>query len=306
MSGKVDHGLAMLPAFLEEDPGYNAPRILENNGVVMTMGGGGGPGQVVMKTVIDLGIRKAKKLGLGITGVTNMRPFLMPGYQSREIALRGMVGVVLNNTPARVSPYGGIDPILGTNPIGISIPTAGSPVTLDMATSAFAGMKVALAKERNEEIPMGVATNKDGHFTQNPRDMFALLSFGGHRGSGLSVMLGLLCCLLGGGEMDFKIIDHRNRGYLVMIINPAFFGDVLTMNKKASTFISRIKASRKAGGFEEILVPGERAEREYQKALERGEIEVDGWIIEKIEKTLEECGCSALYKGKKALAKIKK
>ena len=51
-----------------------------------------------------------------------------------------LIGIVLAQNPKFVAPYGAFEPIFGTSPIAISIPGSGDsePVTLDMATSAYA------------------------------------------------------------------------------------------------------------------------------------------------------------------------
>jgi len=55
-----------------------------------------------------------------------------------------------------VAPYGGREARLGTNPISIAVPSdLDAPFYLDMATSAVAAGKIALAVSRHEEIPQG-------------------------------------------------------------------------------------------------------------------------------------------------------
>ena len=57
-----------------------------------------------------------------------------------------------------------------------------------------------------------------------------------------------------------------------------------------SEYIAEVKATRRAPGVDEILVPGERAFRERARNLERGEIEIFDEAWERIEKLAGELG----------------
>ena len=71
----------------------------------------------------------------------------MLGYYVEKIARAGLVGMTFTNThPTRVHPAGGIDPVLGTNPLAFGFPVAGGePVIVDLATSTSAIGHVRIA-----------------------------------------------------------------------------------------------------------------------------------------------------------------
>ena len=137
----------------------------------------GNIGQLVGKFAMDLAIKKAKVKGIALVGMNNMPSYLMPGYYAKMAAQKNMIGLVIDNARSRVAPYGGIDPKLGTNPLGFSVPTKDVPFVLDMATSVRAMGEVRLAKKLARELPGGVALDKEGNSTNNPADVYVLNSF---------------------------------------------------------------------------------------------------------------------------------
>src|SRR5438046_317002 len=94
-----------------------------------------------------------------------------------EGALRGL------GYDAEVAPFGGIRPVLGTNPIAFAIPgaaDAGGPLVLDMGTSAFMATELQLRVRLGQELPEGVAIDRDGRPTRDANEarQGALLPFG--------------------------------------------------------------------------------------------------------------------------------
>lgn len=45
------------------------------------------------------------------------------GYFAREIAKSGLIGIALSQSPDLMAPYGSYEPVFGTNPFAIGIPT---------------------------------------------------------------------------------------------------------------------------------------------------------------------------------------
>ena len=105
-----------------------------------------------------------------------------------------------------MAPFGGREARLGTNPIAIAVPSdLDAPLYLDMATSAVAHGKVSLAASRGQAIPPGWIIDRDGRNSTDPAALLknggALLPLGvteGYKGSGLAVMVEILCGLLTG------------------------------------------------------------------------------------------------------------
>ena len=82
--------------------------------------------------------------------------------------------------------FGGIGRKLGTNPICLRMPSnLDGPILMDMASSTVALGKIALARNRKEEIPVGWIVDKDGNPTTDPNDYYsggAILPVGADQG----------------------------------------------------------------------------------------------------------------------------
>src|SRR5207244_12404763 len=81
-------------------------------------------------------------------------------------ARAGMIGLITadsGRSPKAVAPFGGREARLGTNPISMAIPSdLEGPLYLDMATSAAAAGKIALAVARNQPVPDGWVIGSGG------------------------------------------------------------------------------------------------------------------------------------------------
>jgi len=191
------------------------------------------------------------------------------------------VGMTFTNTfPIRVHPAGGIDPLLGTNPLAFGFPVAGSdPIIVDLATSTSAIGHVRIASYQNAPIPPGIAINRQGHPTTNAKEALdgSLTPLGGHKGFGLGLAVGLLSGpMVGaviGGELQQAIAagkGERSRGHLFIAMDPAAFGDAALSERRIAAYLPELKASRKAPGVAEIRIAGERGHRLKKEAMRNG------------------------------------
>ena len=100
--------------------------------------------------------------------------------------------------------HGSYEAFLGTNPLAIGIPTADSPIVLDMATAAIAWYGVVLANAEGKTIPDGVAYDADGNVTTDAAAALAgaIKAFGGYKGAGLALIVEILTRPLVGARYD--------------------------------------------------------------------------------------------------------
>jgi len=115
---------------------------------------------------------------------------------------------------------------IGTNPLSIAIPSdLEGPLFLDMATSAVAAGKISVAVARGEPIPLGWVVDRDGKPTSDPNDLRkggALLPLGGsegYKGSGLAVIVEILCGLLTGLGFGQDPTGRHNDGCFMAAFN---------------------------------------------------------------------------------------
>jgi LDH2 family malate/lactate/ureidoglycolate dehydrogenase len=81
------------------------------------------------------------------------------GYWVRQLAAEGLVGVMTATSPRRLPPPGGGEPLTGTNPLAIAIPSSdGKPIVADVSMGAVTHGAVLAGHARAEElVPFGGA-----------------------------------------------------------------------------------------------------------------------------------------------------
>jgi L-2-hydroxycarboxylate dehydrogenase (NAD+) len=241
-------------------------------GSIVVLDGDGCLGIPAALRASRLAVDRARVHGVSIISVSNLGHVGMLAYYTIHIAGEGLIGFAMANSPAIVAPYGGSQPVFGTNPISIAFPTKSSPVVIDMATSAVAHFRVVLASRRGGEIPWGVAIDSDGRITRDPGRVHALLPFGGYKGYALSLAIEILAGILAGKMLSIDIPRHPSTqgGLLIMAIDPGRFVDRGLYLDMIDRLIGVIKSTPTAEGHGEILIPGEPEEREYRRRSREG------------------------------------
>ena len=137
-------------------------------------------------------LRCVETLGVAVLAASRAHTCAALGYFPERIAEHGYIGVAFTNASASVAAPGGSKPLLGTNPIAMSVPDGrgGIAFQFDQCTSAANLRHVREAAQRSESIPQGWAVSRDGAPTTDPQEALAgaLLSAGGSRGFGIGLM----------------------------------------------------------------------------------------------------------------------
>ena len=155
--------------------------------------------------------------GVGWVGARNSNHAGAAGIYPEMAVAQGMVGIYAAvSTMNHMAPWGGAEALMGTNPIAIAIPAGKeAPVILDIATSlsSFGNIRQHLA--RGEPLQEGwVVHSKTGQPITDPKkvDEGVLLPIGGHKGSGLALMIGLLAGVLNGAAFGREVVDPSGPG----------------------------------------------------------------------------------------------
>jgi len=257
------------------------PRITHETAATATVNGDGGTGHVTGSFATELAIRKATAAGIGAIGLVGGGDVFMLGYYVEKMAQAGFVGMTFTNTfPIRVHPAGGIDRVLGTNPLAFGFPAGDRPpVIVDLATSSSAIGHVRIASYSDSPIPAGIAVDRDGNPTTNAKEALdgSLTPLGGHKGFALGLAVGLLSGPVIGALIGHELTQaiaagegERSRGHMFIAIDPGAFCDASVYRKRVAAYLTEIKASRRAAGVSEIMIPGERGQREKAEALKGG------------------------------------
>lgn len=212
-------------------------------------------------------IEQAKTSGACFASIHNSSHYGLGAYYPMMALKENMIGFSFSNTPALVAPFGGADPLLGTNPISIAIPAGKHPpLVLDIATSVVAKGRIALAMKEGSSIPEGWALDKNGAPTTDPAaaNEGVLLPFGHHKGYALELVGSLLSFGLSGASMDTQIprfFEQKemtaNFGHFMGCINISKFCDIDDFKARVDAMFDILKACRPAVGSMGVMIPGE-------------------------------------------------
>ena len=284
MVGRLNYGLERIPIHLKRlERGVLESRDLTSYRRVSDsaghLDGGGGFGQYAAELAMDHAIALARDTGVGVVAVSNSNSFGAGAYYINRAAEAGMIGIAASNSFPKVAPFGGLRPVLGTNPFAFGAPRRdGRHLLVDMATSATSGSKVVSKVAKGEPIPPGVAIDSSGQPVTDPARMAGavLLPFGGAKGFGLGLMVEILSGVITGAGVGNGVASlfndftrSGNNGHFLMALDIARFIGMEDYHARLEGLIAMIKAAGDG-----VLLPGEIRWRNYEDA-ERNGIAVD-------------------------------
>ncbi len=270
LRGVDSHGVQLLIWYTEQIEAGNvnvqtAGHVASENGACLVYDGENGIGQLISGICCDHAVRLARGGGIGMVAARNSTHFGAAAWWAQRISREGFIGIVMCNATALVAPWQGKQPMLGTNPICMSAP---GPDTflLDMATTTVALNRIYKARLSGEKtIPAGWAMDAEGNPTTDPEAAIHGLPMplGGYKGSGLAVMVEILCAVLSGGALLTAVGGIRNKS-IPMGASQSFLAIDVARFMPLEEFIARmklvrdtLKSSPPAVGFDEVLVAGE-------------------------------------------------
>ena len=252
-------------------------------------------GFVAADTAIRMAISNAKKTGIGLVAVKNSGHYGLSGYYAEQAVKKGLMVMVFTNAPPAVAPHGALKSLFGTNPICFGTPTGSKvPFILDTSISMINRGKIRVAAREGTKIPEGVALDKFGKPTTDPKKALegVQLPIAGFRGSGLAWMVDILSGVFTGGNHAGRVKDpftdfsgSQNIGHLFFVMKPNLFvGN--SFNKRIKDNIKTIKKLPKIKGVKEILYPGQNKFNRYKNNLKK-EIKISKNILKDLNSLLK-------------------
>jgi LDH2 family malate/lactate/ureidoglycolate dehydrogenase len=281
LRGHGSHGLVRVPlsvGLLRDGRchvGAN-PHVVQERAAAALMDGDRALGPYAATVAAREAMARARQHGAAAVALYDTGHIALAGYYVELAAREDLIGVLFGKSEASVHPHGGRDPMIGTNPLAVAIPTTGDPLLLDMATSATSRGKLAEAAAAGRPLPEGWALDAEGNPTTDPHAAMrggALSPVGGAKGYGLSLAVELLGGVLtgaGAGPMHDASGWRKLWGTLILVLDPAVFTDVPAFKAAVSAYLAQVQGSRRAPGFDEILLPGERSYRTRRERLANG------------------------------------
>ncbi len=264
------------------------PTIAWSDQATASIDGAWGWGQMASSLATQTVIASAREFGTATAVLSRTNHVGRLGEYVDLIAEAGMMGIAFCNTGGEVvAPFGGIKKVLGTNPFAWSVPGAdGYNLVLDFSTAVVAAGKVVLAAMNDEEIEPGALIDKNGKPSIRAKDLEdggALLAFGGHKGSGLSILIDVAAGLLSGNMPATISKSGFGNGTVIIAVDISRFTQLdlfRTITQQFALAIHGAGASG-AGGASSVAMPGEVEARTKASRLSGG-IDVSAGVQQNI------------------------
>lgn len=199
------------------------------------------------------------------------------------MANAGLMGIAFCNTGgAIVAPFGGFKRVLGTNPFAWALPGNGAfNYVLDFSTAIVAAGKIILAGMSGDVLEPGLLLDKNGQSSTNPDDLTdggALLTFGGHKGSGVSVLIDLAAGILSGNMPAAISQSGFGNGTVLIGVDLSRFASLDAFKSVGKDFELIMHS---AGEPQSVLMPGE-FEFQTQVSRSKNGIDISSGVINNI------------------------
>jgi L-2-hydroxycarboxylate dehydrogenase (NAD+) len=303
LRGVDTHGIFRLPHYCQRirAGGINLqakPRAVRENAVTALVDGDNGMGHVVVTYAMQLAIRKASEAGLAWVGTFHGNHAGAGAVYSTMPVAHNMIGMYMTVANGNhMPPWGGVELILGTNPISFAIPAGEEPpIALDIATTVASYGKVKLAAQKGETMPIGWMIDRKGQPLTDPKRSAEgfLLPIGGYKGYGLNAVIGMLAGVLNGAAFgrnvpDFNkdLVTKNNSGHMILAMRVDNFQPVEAFKKEMDRVIREMRDSERMEGVDRIWLPGEIEYHKVQERLQRG-IPLGSALVEQLRQLAHE------------------
>jgi LDH2 family malate/lactate/ureidoglycolate dehydrogenase len=292
LRGVDSHGVQLLPYYVEQlecgDMSKTADgHIVSEAGPCVVYDGENGMGQPIAETCCAHGVRIASQQGMSMVVARESNHFGAAAFWAQKYSSEGLIGIVVCNASPMVPPWQGKQTRFGTNPICMAVP--GGRWLLDMATTTVALGKIYKASINGQEsIPEGWAMDAEGVPTTSVATALTGLvaPLGGYKGSGLAVMVEILCAVLSGGAMSAELGKIRQRGrpvrcsQMFLGIDVARFMPIEEFEARMERLAKMVKSTPPAKGYTEVLLAGEPEWRMEEERRANGiPIEDGTWTL---------------------------
>jgi (2R)-3-sulfolactate dehydrogenase (NADP+) len=283
--GLSGHGLIRLAAYAAQArrgkiDGFAKPVVTRAFGAVRQIDAANGFAYPAIDLAIDILPEVAAAQGIAAASITRSGHCGAMGLVVERLANKGLIALLLANTPAAMAAWGGHRALLGTNPIACAFPRIDAPpVVIDLSLSKAARGQIVAAQKRGDTIPDDWALDADGNPTTDPGAALSgtLRPAGEAKGAVLALMVEALAAGLTGSAYAFEASSFLDAegpppgtGQLLIAIDPAAFGGSVAHIARLFDEVSADEGAR---------LPGAQRLQQRRKAEEDG-LDVDDALFQ--------------------------
>ena len=282
LRGRTAHGVAKFCVEARSfSQRHGSPQVVRQHGVLAVVDARREIGPLSAAFAVDHAIDIARTCGAGIVGTINTQRYGILASWSERIARAGLIGIVMNTSPAEATVPGARTPFLGVNPLSYAIPTSQEPLVVDMATTESPMGVLWERRRRGERLPAGCFVDADGLDTDDPDAAAAVLVFGGHRGFALSLLVQVMTGAMFGFPMSHDVEDTWTTGYAVVAMDPTVGGRLGEFEASTTRLVQAVAGVRRHEGGT-VRVPGRASATRAAGAARAGVVDLDEAVLERL------------------------
>lgn len=289
LRGHESHGIGNMSRYVRELVNGSMNKdahisIVKESPATIVIDGDWAPGQHIASLATDKVIEKARQTGIAAATIRNScHVGTMFDYCNR-IAQNDMIGMMFTNAGASSPPWGGVERMFGTNPLGYGVPAKEEyPIVADIATSSTTHGTLREMTVSGKPLPPnwllddeGEPTTDRSKFSQGGGEVHGSMAnmANNHKGYaiqlGTEMLSGIFAGLTSGNETSKVRPGIIYNPSLIIAINVSFFQDVEAFKQKVDERIREIRNSKRKAGVDAIYLPGEQGFRTAEKRLREG------------------------------------
>lgn len=284
--GGLPRALSIVERIRQTSTPRQPVRVVHETPVSATLHGGDQVGYLVGRRAMDIAIDKARATGIAVVGAFETWYTGMYSYYLEHVTKAGFAGLIAGSAPPRVAPHGGTEGRFGTNPIAIGIPTSGVPVIWDIGTASVMSGEVMLRRRTGTPLDEGCAYDAQGAPTRDAAAamMGAFTVWGGHKGSGLAMVVQMLGMMGGAAAMPAVVSDC---GLFMLVVDPGLLGPADDYKQRVADYADQLRSTRPLDPAKPVRVPFERSAAERARRLRADAIETPDTVYQAL---LQVCG----------------
>ena len=292
LAGHDSHGVIRVPRYVSW---VQSGELISNQEMVTladapafaVLDGRFGFGQIMAPRAVDVGVEKARAVGLAAVSLRNSGHVGRVGEWAERAAAAGLISIHFVNAAGSilVAPFGALERRLSTAPFCVGLPREDAPpLILDFATSLVAEGKVRVAAQGGKPLPSDALIGPEGALSGEPellygpltgnelgdhsRGLGAIRAFGEHKGSGLALM----CELLGGSLTGNGATEPNRRfanGMFSIFVDPKRIDPEHVFDADMARYVKWFSQAKAIPG-QAVLTPGEPERRARTQRLASG------------------------------------
>jgi 3-dehydro-L-gulonate 2-dehydrogenase len=271
--GVYSHGVHRFPRFVAMIRNGSidvaaSPERVAGFGGLERWDGRRGPGNLNAHAAMDRAIALSREHGIACVSLANTNHWMRGGTYGWQAADAGVISICWTNTMPNLPPWGGVEPVIGNNPLILAVPRRAGHVVLDMAMSQFSYGALESYRLKGELLPVDGGFDSAGNLTRDPAAIEQSqrpLPVGYWKGSGLSILLDMVAATLSLGNATHQLVADPLRetgiSQVFFAIHPAALGDGESADRIADEIVASVNAAKPASPASPVRYPGEQTMR---------------------------------------------